>query len=74
MPYTCHPPAARRSQRGIALMLVLMVIAILTILGATLLATESLSTPMARRGGERLQARMIAEAALAMTIDRKSVV
>ena len=69
MPYTCHPPAARRSQRGIALMLVLMVIAILTILGATLLATESLSTPMARRGGERLQARMIAEAALAMTME-----
>jgi hypothetical protein len=46
-----------------------MVIAILTILGATLLATESLSAPMARRSGERLQARMIAEAALAMTME-----
>lgn len=59
----------RTRQRGVAMVLVLIALAMATVIGLSFLNTQSTTTGIAQNVGKQTRARGIAESALEMTID-----
>ena len=60
---------AGKRQRGVAMVLVLVALAMATVIGLSFLNTQSTSTGIARNVNSQTRARGIAESAMEMTID-----
>ena len=66
---TYNQTISYKRQRGVAMVLVLIALAMATVIGLSFLNTQSTTTGIAQNASKQTRARGIAESALEMTID-----